>query len=132
MGQLSEKENSVSDYASLQKSSASEIRTLAQAQSRIFELEKMLEGWEQERSILFQSIMRRDVELSVTHHALQDSVKTCNNLTAQTKMRLEEIVYLTKRTIVAEDRVEELIASTSWKITAPARKVVNILRRLRG
>lgn len=119
----------------LQKSYSLKDLTLSQAQSRIFELEnslKILECWEEDRSKLFQSLMRRDAELSKIRHALQDSTRACDDLTTKMKVRFEEIVYLTKRIVIAEDRVEELTRSTSWKITAPARKIMKVLRRVKG
>lgn len=135
MDQFPDKASRTSDYDSLKKSYEIEIRNLAQARLRIIEMEntiQTLNDWEQERIKLVQSIMRRDVELTKIRHALQDSTKACDSLTEQVKIRLDEIVYLTKRTIKAEDRVKELITSTSWKVTAPARKIMKTLRRLVG
>lgn len=134
MDQLSDKENIISNYNSSQQPYGLKDQTFARAQPRIFDSGnsfQTLEDYEQERSKLFESLMRRDVELSKTRHALQTTTRAYDDLNAQMKIRLDEIVYLTKRIIIAEDRVEALTASMSWKITAPARKIINFLRRMK-
>ena len=160
-------------YEALEKAYTLRSRTLARAQIRIFQLEEALcdqqtqledairnaaqqqelvqarEEWAQERSQLFQSIMRRDVELSKVHMDLQTAKQSCANLTTMMEQRFREITYLTKRTIAAEGmrqerdvteveladartRIHDLLASTSWKVTAPMRRLVDALRRLRN
>lgn len=170
------------------------------------DLARTRECWEQERGKLFQSIMRRDVELSKTRTALQAATQSHADLTVAMDRRFREITYITGRTIVAEDaqaaavleakdnqqavktaqiaienlqrdnetlsrilketqasseqeltlredslaamsydrdviaaqlaearaEIQELRASTSWKITAPARRIMSTLRNGRG
>lgn len=101
------------------------------AQSEFSDPEALLQRqreWQQERSKLVQALIRRDVELAELRNVMQASMKTAHDLEAQMKLRVEEIAYLTRRTIEAEAQVEHIFASASWKFTAPARKIMGLLR----
>jgi vacuolar-type H+-ATPase subunit I/STV1 len=106
-------------------------QTLPMAQSEFSDPEALLQRhreWQQERSKLVQALIRRDVELAELRNAMQASIKTARDLDAQIKLHVKEIAYLTKRTIEAEAQVEQIFASASWKFTAPARKIMCLLR----
>ena len=77
-------------------------------------------------------LLRDDIEALAEHRTLEAFTHQqhleLRATAAQRDELLDELAQVTRRLTAAEARVNELEASTSWRLTSPARRVAAILK----
>lgn len=79
-----------------------------------------------------EDIAKRDTALAETRRRLQEKTEALVVESKEVQTRFEEIAVLTKMLEELHEYRDALLNSTSWKLTAPMRKIINKMRAARG